>query len=128
MNIFALLALGVALLMMALAGPLVRITFGGFDQQKQMLTAQLTQIMLPSLSFVVVSIVLSSVLNANERYLSAQLTGFPLTVAVIIATVGFSRQYGMGGGPGACSPQGCCKCYPAALRQPDHGLFLPPAV
>ena len=94
-NIFALLALGVALLMMALAGPLVRITFGGFDQQKQMLTAQLTQIMLPSLSFVVVSIVLSSVLNANERYLSAQLTGFPLTVAVIIATVGFSRQYGI---------------------------------
>lgn len=94
-NIFALLALGVALLMMALAGPLVKITFGGFDAQKQLLTAQLTQIMLPSLSFVVVSIVLSSVLNANEHFLAAQLTGFPLTITVIAATVFFSGRYGI---------------------------------
>ncbi|MEG2859797.1 MAG: murein biosynthesis integral membrane protein MurJ [Clostridia bacterium] len=93
-NIFAIVSLLVSLLMMALAGPLVSVVYGGFSPDKQLLTAELTRIMLPSLAFVVVSIVMSSVLNATQHFLAAQLTGFPLTVGVIVATVFFS-QYGI---------------------------------
>lgn len=81
-------------LMMLLTGPLVRLIYGGFDAERLSLTADLTRIMLPSLMFIVTSIVLSSILNAREKYMSAQLTGFPITIALITATVGFSAVYG----------------------------------
>lgn len=92
---FALASLVLALVMLVLAEPLVRLVAGGFDPQKQRLTAQLTRIMLPSLPFVILSIVFSTVLNANERYKAGQLFGFPLTLCVICATVLFSRRYGI---------------------------------
>ena len=38
---------------------------------------------------------LSSILNARENYLAAQLTGFPLTFALLIATIGFSGTMGV---------------------------------
>ncbi|MEA4898957.1 MAG: murein biosynthesis integral membrane protein MurJ [Christensenellaceae bacterium] len=94
-NLFAAFSLAVGLLMLALADPLVHLVYGGFGPEQRALTAGLTQIMMPSLVFVVLSIVMASVLNANERYLAAQLTGFPLTVALIVATVVFSPRYGI---------------------------------
>ncbi len=94
-SLFGVFAIVASLLMLALAEPLVHLVYWGFDEPKRMLTAQLTGIMMPSLVFVILSIVMASVLNANERYLTAQLTGFPLTIAVIVATVFFSRQYGI---------------------------------
>ena len=94
-NLFAFFAIIVSILMYFLAGPLVRLTAQGFDPMRQRLTAELLQRMLPSLAFIVVSIVLSSILNAREKYLAAQLTGFPLTFALLIATVGFSRTAGI---------------------------------
>ncbi len=94
-NLFALFALAATLLMMALAGPLVHQVYQGFVPEQRQLTIQMMQIMLSSLVFVVVSILMTSVLNANERYLSAQLTGFPLSVAMIVATVFFSPRYGI---------------------------------
>ena len=95
LNLFALAAMAVSIIMFALAGPIVRLTNGGYSPEKQLLTAQLLRIMLPSLVFIVSSIVLSSVLNAREKYLSAQLTGFPITIASIVATVFFSAQFGI---------------------------------
>lgn len=95
LNLFAIFSLGVGLLMMLLCGPLVHLVYPGFDPQKIDLTVKLTRIMLPSLIFVVVSIVLSSILNATEHFLAAQLTGFPLTVAVILFTVLFSQSLGI---------------------------------
>lgn len=94
-NLFFAFSLGIAVLMYFLAEPLVRLVYIGFDPGKAHLTADLTRIMLLSLVFVVTSIVLASVLNAQERFLPAQLTGFPLSAAVIIATVFFSRRYGI---------------------------------
>lgn len=94
-NIFAILSLVAMVLMIIFARPLVSLIFGGFSPEKQDLTAQLVRIMLPSLAFTVVSIVLSSVLNANHHYLPAQLTGYPLTITVIVATVFFSGRYGI---------------------------------
>ncbi len=95
LNLFGLAAMAVSILMFLLAGPIVRLTNGGYSLVKQQLTTQLLRIMLPSLVFLVSSIVLSSILNAREKYLSAQLTGFPITIASIIATVGFSAQFGI---------------------------------
>lgn len=92
---FALASLVLALIMLLLAEPLVKLVVGGFDPEKQRLTAQLTRIMLPSLPFVILSILFSSVLNANERYKAGQLFGFPLTLCVICATVLFARRYGI---------------------------------
>ena len=94
-NLFAFFSISVSILMYFLAGPLVRLTAHGFDPAQQRLTAELLQRMLPSLAFIVVSIVLSSILNAREKYLAAQLTGFPLTFSLLIATVGFSRTAGI---------------------------------
>ena len=95
LNIFALAALVVAATMYFLAGPLVRLVYPGFDPAKIELTVRLTQIMMTSLAFNVASIVLASVLNAEERFISAQLTGFPLSFAVILACACFSRRYGI---------------------------------
>ena len=95
LSLFALAAMAVSILMFALAEPLVSLTNGGYSPEKQQLTAQLLRIMLPSLVFLVGSIVLSSILNAREKYLAAQLTGFPITIALIAATVAFSAQFGI---------------------------------
>ena len=94
-NIFALFGLAVSALMFVLARPLVRLTAMGFPPENQALTVALLRYMLPSLAFVVVSIVLSSILNARQSYLAAQLTGFPLTIALVAATVCFSRAAGV---------------------------------
>ena len=94
-NLFAFFSIIVSILMYFLALPLVRLTARGFDPGKQLLTAELLRLMLPSLAFIVVSIVLSSILNACEKYLAAQLTGFPLTFSLLIATVGFSQSAGI---------------------------------
>ena len=60
LNLFGLAAMAVSVLMFMLAGPIVQLTNGGYSPEKQLLTAQLLRIMLPSLVFLVSSIVLSS--------------------------------------------------------------------
>lgn len=95
LSLFALAAMAVSIIMFVLAEPLVSLTSGGYSLEKRQLTVKLLRIMLPSLVFLVSSIVLSSILNAREKYLAAQLTGFPITIALIIATVGFSNQFGI---------------------------------
>ena len=51
--------------------------------------------MLLGLVFNIMSIVFSSLLNAMERFMAAQLTGFPLSVAVILAVVVFAPKLGI---------------------------------
>lgn len=94
-NLFSAFALLVSAVMMVFARPLVHLIYHGYDGEKLALTVELTRIMMPSLVFVVLSVVLSSILNAREKYIAAQLSGFPLTFAVIGATVLFSGQYGI---------------------------------
>lgn len=94
LNTFAVMALAVSALMYLLAGPLVSLIYGGFAPEKLALTADLTRIMLLGLVFYVGSIVLTSVLNATEHYKTAQLTGFPLSLALIVSMVCFP-QYGI---------------------------------
>ena len=94
-NLFALAALVIAAVMFIFAKPIVGLVYPGFAPEKLALTVKLTRIMLISLAFNVTSIVMSSVLNAKEKYLPAQLTGFPLSLACIIAAVFFSEKYGI---------------------------------
>lgn len=94
-NIFALLALGLTLLVLLLAEPLVRLIYAGYDAQQAALTAELVRIMVLSLAFNITSISLASLLNAQEKYVAAQITGFPLSFAVIIAAALFSGRYGV---------------------------------
>ena len=94
-NLFALAALVVSALMVVLARPLVQLVYQGFDAEKTALTARLTQIMVLALVFNVTSISVASLLNAMEKYIAAQLTGFPLSVCVIAASVFFSDTYGI---------------------------------
>ena len=94
-NLFALAALAIAAVMFIFARPIVGLIYHGFTPDKLVLTVKLTRIMLVSLAFNVTSIVMSSILNAREKYLPAQLTGFPLSVACIIAAVFFSAEYGI---------------------------------
>jgi len=94
-NLFAVAALVVSAVMYALAGPLVNLVYSGFDAQKAALTAKLTRIMVLALVFNVTSISVASLLNAAEKYIAAQLTGFPLSVCVITASVFFSDTYGI---------------------------------
>lgn len=94
-NAFALIALVISALMYALSDVLVGLVYPGFDAEKASLTAKLLRIMLLALVFNVTSISVSSLLNAMEQYIAAQLTGFPLSVCVIGASVLFSGSYGI---------------------------------
>ncbi len=94
LNLFMLSSLIVAALMFAFAEPIVKLIFR-FDAEGIALTVKLTRIMMLGLVFNVASIVLSSLLNAMEKFMAAQLTGFPLSVAVILSTVLFSGRLGI---------------------------------
>jgi len=59
------------------------------------LTVKMTRIMMLGLVFNIMSIVFSSLLNAMERFMAAQLTGFPLSVAVILSVVLLSGRLGI---------------------------------
>ena len=95
LNLFALAALVISALFFALARPLVRLIYVGFDPAKTDLTVQLVRTMLLSLVFNITSIGLASLLNAAEQYVAAQLTGFPLSACIILACVFFSQRYGI---------------------------------
>ena len=95
LNLFALAALAIAALFYVLARPLVRVIYVGFEPEKVALTVRLVRIMLLSLVFNITSISLASLLNAAEKYIAAQLTGFPLSLCVILASVVFSGRYGI---------------------------------
>ena len=94
LNLFSIAALIIAALMFLFVRPLVSLLFH-FGAAGIELTVKLTRIMMLGLVFNVASIVLASLLNAMEKFIAAQLTGFPLSFAVIIAAVGFSPKYGI---------------------------------
>lgn len=94
-NLFALAALAISALFYVLARPLVRLVYVGFDPGKVDLTVRLLRVMLLSLVFNITSISLASLLNASEKYVAAQLTGFPLSVCVMAASVFFHARYGI---------------------------------
>ena len=94
LNLFMLASLIIAAVMFAFAEPIVKLIFR-FDAEGIALTVRLTRIMMLGLVFNVASIVLSSLLNAMEKFMAAQLTGFPLSVAVILSTVLFSGSLGI---------------------------------
>ena len=95
LNLFALAALAISALMVLLARPLVGLIYVGFEAEKADLTVRLVRVMLLSLVFNVTSISLASLLNAAEKYVAAQLTGFPLSLCVMAASVFFSGRYGI---------------------------------
>lgn len=95
LNLYTVLALGVTVIMLLVSAPLTRLLAGGFDAEFLDQTIYMLRIMLLSLCFSVGSIVLSTVLNARRNYLAAQLTGFPLTIALCVATIFFSAEYGI---------------------------------
>lgn len=94
LNLFALAALLIAAVMFAFAEPIVKLIFQ-FDAAGIALTVRMTRIMLLGLVFNVMSIVFSSLLNAMERFMAAQLTGFPLSVAVILSVLLFADKLGI---------------------------------
>ncbi len=95
LNLFALAALAISALFYALARPLVGVIYVGFDAEKADLTVRLVRVMLLSLVFNITSISLASLLNATDKYVAAQLTGFPLSFCVMLAAVVFSGRYGI---------------------------------
>lgn len=95
LNLFALSAVALAALVYLLARPMVRLVYPGFDPGKAALTVRLVRIMLLSLVFNVTSISLTSLLNATDKFVAAQLTGFPLNVCTIFGAVVFSAKYGI---------------------------------
>ena len=94
LNLFCIAALLIAAVMFAFAEPLVKLIFQ-FEAEGIALTVKMTRIMLLGLMFNIMSIVFSSLLNAMERFMAAQLTGFPLSVAVILSVVLFSGKLGI---------------------------------
>ena len=94
-NILALAALGLTVLMLALAEPLVRLIYPGYEPWKAALTVEMVRIMVLTLMFNITSISLASLLNAQEKYIAAQITGFPLSFAIILAAALFAGQYGV---------------------------------
>ena len=95
LNLFALATLAIAAAFLIASRLLVRVIYLGFDPGKVDLTAKLVRIMLLSLVFNVTSISLASLLNAAEKYVAAQLTGFPLSLCVMVSAIVFSGRYGI---------------------------------
>ena len=94
LNLFMLAALVIAAAMYVFAEPIVRLIFR-FDAEGIALTVKLTRVMLLGLVFNVASIVFSSLLNAMEQFLAAQLTGFPLSICVMVSVLVFSGTAGV---------------------------------
>ena len=94
LNLFIVASLLIAAVMYAFCEPIVKLIFR-FDAEGIALTVKLTRVMLLGLSFNIASIVLSSLLNAMERFMAAQLTGFPLSVAVMVSVLLFSGRIGI---------------------------------
>ncbi|NLG25573.1 MAG: murein biosynthesis integral membrane protein MurJ [Clostridiales bacterium] len=95
LNVFTVFSLWIAAAMYLLARPLIHLVYNGFGGDKLALTVHLVRVMLPALPFIVVSIVLSSVLNARGKFVAAQLTGFPLSLSLIVAAMLFSGEVGV---------------------------------
>ena len=93
-NLFILASLAISVLMMLLSGPIVQLTYWGYEAETRALIASQLRVMLPSLLFLVTSIVLASLLNAREKYIAAQLTGFPLNFCLILAAATLGKKYG----------------------------------
>ena len=94
-NIFTAFGMIVAAAMYLLADPLITLLYRGFGPEQHRLAVELMRIMLPALFFAIAALVLQSILNAQERFAAAQLTGFPLSVCVVLAAVLFSRRFGV---------------------------------
>ena len=92
---FAVVSAALAAALFLFAPAVVSLVYPRFEPHKLALTARLLRIMLVTLTFHVLAVVLSSVLNAYERYVPAQLMGFPLSAGVIASTVLFSGRYGV---------------------------------
>ena len=95
LNLFALAAVLLAALAFLAAPLLVRVVYPGFEPEKSGLTVRLVRIMLLTLVFNVTSISLASLLNATDKFVAAQLTGFPLNLCTILGAVVFSQKYGI---------------------------------
>lgn len=95
LNLFALAAVLLSALVFLAAPLLVKVVYPGFDPGKSQLTVTLVRIMLLSLVFNVTSISLASLLNATDKFVAAQLTGFPLNLCTILGAVVFSQKYGI---------------------------------
>ena len=95
LTLFSIGGLVISAMMFLLAKPLVRLVYPGFLGEKFDLTVTLTRIMLPALVFFVAGLVLSSILNAREKFVAAQLTGLPLSIAEISAALFLSEKYGI---------------------------------
>ena len=95
LTLFSLAAFAVSAFMFLLARPLVKLVYPGFYGEKLDLAVTLTRIMMPALVFFVAALVLSSLLNAQEKYVAAQLTGLPLSFSEIAAAVFLSKHYGI---------------------------------
>ncbi len=91
LNLFAAFALITSVLMMLFAPALVSVVYPGFEGEAFDLTVKLSRIMFPALCFFVVAVILSTILNAQEHYLAAQLTGLPLSAALITAAIVFTN-------------------------------------
>lgn len=95
LNLFTSFGFIAAAVMYVFAGPILSLLYHGFDAEKQALTVELMRIMLPGLGFAIAALVLSNILNAQERFTAAQLTGFPLSVCTIGAAMLFSQTHGV---------------------------------
>ena len=95
LNMFSLFAVALSALMMIFSQPLIHLIYPGYDQARLAMAVHMTRIMMPSMVFVVISILLSSVLNATGHFMAAQLTGFALSFGMIASTVGFAPRYGI---------------------------------
>jgi len=95
LNMFALFAVALSALMMIFSRPLIHLIYPGYDPARLGMAVGMARIMMPSMVFVVLSILLSSVLNATGHFMAAQLTGFALSFGMIASTVGFAPRYGI---------------------------------
>ena len=94
-NLFALISIGISILMFIFAEPLVRLICPTYTNEAVALTVKLTRIMLPSLVFVAISIIQATIMNAREKFIAGQLSGFPYSIVTIVAAVFFSAPFGI---------------------------------
>jgi putative peptidoglycan lipid II flippase len=95
LGMFSVFAVALSLLMMVFARPLIHLIYSGYDQERLDMAVHMNNIMMPSMVFVVMSILLSSVLNSTKHFIAAQLTGFALSLSMIVSTVWLSPIFGV---------------------------------
>ncbi|MFE7060651.1 murein biosynthesis integral membrane protein MurJ [Sutcliffiella sp. NPDC057660] len=96
-SILLLFSILVVILGMIFAPQIAKLMAPGFNKEQLELATELTRIMIPAFSFMIMSAIATGVLHTNKQFLAPAMVSIPNSVIVIFAMILFGQTYGVVG-------------------------------